>query len=501
MCCSPVDGGFNAPSYGTGPSTHSASLSALNLLHAARRRYGAGNGMLVLAGDRPIVKAAAAGHTIGTFMIALSRGGRCSGWAQLDETAVITHAYRPGTSAWNVTSAMAPGLELYMTAAPTAGGLGMAVRVALARGDPEPGDELLWVFGAVGSPFDPSKSDPAVGSGDGPHRLISDRGNVAMLAEGFDPKGALGNKASLGEGVDRSFSLQDSNAVSVRGISSSATRPRAVSVAVDVVGRRGSDPSGTAWHNATALLADAFGPPPPVSPPPPPAVPKSLLSDGLVLRLRATDLVAAGVQPGGKVASWADSDGSVKLTQTQEAKQPQLQMIDFANSSSVPAVVFTGADSTSLTSTLPLGADQTFVAVVRTTTYQRAGGCCNALACTFIPTADPLAHPPSTKGVSVKRVGQSLRLLLDYDGQNDAGDSPIDSLDLVLSTRYDSAQPGRSCARASGCDQVTMKNLPSETAQSTHAISLGSRESDPTHLADRYMLAQYICKMCTYCKQ
>ena len=455
--------------------------------------------MLVLAGDRPIVKAAAAGHTIGTFMIALSRGGRCSGWAQLDETAVITHAYRPGTSAWNVTSAMAPGLELYMTAAPTAGGLGMAVRVAFARGDPEPGDELLWVFGAVGSPFYPSKSDPAVGSGDGPHRLISDRGNVAMLAEGFDPKGALGNKASLGEGVDRSFSLQDSNAVSVRGISSSATRPRAVSVAVDVVGRRGSDPSGTAWHNATALLADAFGPPPPVSPAPPPAVPKSLLSDGLVLRLRATDLVAAGVQPGGKVASWADSDGSVKLTQTQEAKQPQLQMIDFANSSSVPAVVFSGADSTSLTSTLPLGADQTFVAVVRTTTYQRAGGCCNALACTFIPTADPLAHPPSTKGVSVKRVGQSLRLLLDYDGQNDAGDSPIDSLDLVLSTRYDSAQPGRSCARASGCDQVTMKNLPSETAQSTHAISLGSRESDPTHLADRYMLAQYICKMCTYC--
>lgn len=476
--------------------------------------------MLVMAGDRPIVKGAGGGHTIGTFMVALSRGGKCSGWTQLDETAVTIHSYRPGTSAWNVTSAI--GLELHMTVAPTAGGLGMAVHVALTAGQPQPGDELLWVFGGVGAPFDPSKSDPAVNGGNGPHRLISDRGNLAMIGAGWDPIDALGNKASVNDGTDGSFSLQaNTPGVSVRGISSSATRPRVVSVGHDLVGHHHSDPIGTAWHNATALLAGLLGPPPPGPPLPPPSVPSSLLTDGLVLRLRATDLLADGVRPGGKVASWAANDGSVKLSQADESKQPLLQMIGFANSTSVPAVVFAGANSTSLTSALLVGADQTFVAVTRTTTYRQAGtllssastcilratavvrfsvasnvssvpsvcctgGCCNALACTYIPTANQSAVAPSTKGISVKNVGQSLHLLLDYDGQNNAGDEPIDSLDLVLSTRYDSAQPGNSCARASGCNQVTEKSIPLETSQTTHAISLGSRESDPTHLATRY---------------
>lgn len=442
--------------------------------------------MLVLAGDRPIVKGAGGGHTIGTFMVALSRGGKCSGWAQLDETTLAIHSYRPGTSAWNITSAIAPGLELRMTVAPTVSGFGMAVNVALTAGQTKPGDELLWVFGGVGAPFDPSKSDPAVNGGVGPHRLISDRGNLEMIGKGWDPIDALGNKASVNDGTDGSFSLQGNIRGSVRGISSSATRPRVVSVAHDLLGHPRSDPSGTAWHNATALLAGLLGPPPPGPPPPPPSVPTSLLTDGLALRLRATDLLAAGIRPGGRVESWASNDGSIKLSQVDEFKQPVLRMIGFANSTSVPAVVFTGANSTSLTSALQLGADQTFIAVARTTTYRQAGGCCNALACTYIPTADPTNVPPSTKGISVKNVAQSLRVLLDYDGQNNAGDEPLDSLDLVLSTRYNSAQPGNSCARASGCNQVTERSIPPETTQATHAISLGSRQSDPAHLATRY---------------
>ena len=81
-----------------------------------------------------------------------------------------------------------------MQAAPTDGGLGMTAKVSI-RGAVHPGDELLWLFGGVGDAFNPSKSDPAVGSGNGPHRLLDDRGNLAFLTAGFDPKAVAGNKA------------------------------------------------------------------------------------------------------------------------------------------------------------------------------------------------------------------------------------------------------------------------------------------------------------------
>ena len=482
----PMVADYRPASDGRGIETEGASGRHFN-----RPLYGAGNGMLVLAGDRPIAKAAGGGHVLGTLMVALRRGGRCGGWAQLDPRASTVHRYRPGISSWNVTSPAAPGLELHMTAAPTDGGLGMAVRVAAVGA--EPGDELLWLFGGVGTPFDPSKSDPAVGPGNGPHRLIDDRGNLAMLSTGFDPKAALGNKASVNASGLFTLVQSASHSVAVRVVTSSAARPRIVSVARDVVGRSETKPSGTAWHNASALLAGELGPPPPPrAPPPPPAVPASLPSDGLAMRLRAADLVSSGLQPNEKVAAWVGvaggEAGSVKLEQADLAKQPMLRMISFANASQpVPAVVFTGANTTSLGSTLTLGADQTFIAVARTSTYQQAGGCCNALACTYIPTADATAHPPSTKGLAVKQDGTSLRLILDYDGENNGGDMPIDSADLVLSTRYSSAQgPGKSTARAAGCDQVRITALPAEASQATAAISLGSRASDPSHMSGRY---------------
>jgi hypothetical protein len=59
-----------------------------------RPLYGAGNGMLVMAGDRPLARGAASGKELGTLMVALSRGGRCSGWSQLDPSASAVHSYR-----------------------------------------------------------------------------------------------------------------------------------------------------------------------------------------------------------------------------------------------------------------------------------------------------------------------------------------------------------------------------------------------------------------------
>ena len=435
-----------------------------------RPLYGAGNGMLVLAGDRPLVKAAGGGHELGTLMVALSRGGRCGGWAQLDPAATTTHSYRPGTSSWNVTSPVAPGLALHMQAAPTDGGLGMAVRVAVF-GAPQPGDELLWLFGGIGRGFDPSKSDPAVGSGDGPHRLIDDRGNLGMLATGFDVGAALGNKAAING--SSGFTITGTG-VSVRGVTSSAAAARVISLA-----GRGND----SWENASALLHGGLGPPPPPPPPPaPPPVPASLLEEGLALRLRAADLVTAGLKPGDRVASWAGGAGAqTKLTQNDAAKQPMLQMLtDFANGAPAPAVAFAGANASALTGALELGPEQTFVAVARTSSYKESTGCCNALCCAYRPT-----DAPSTKGVSVKTAGDSVHLILDYDGQNNAGSTPIGNSDLVLSTRYGQGTAG-GLARAAGCDQVTIKSLPTETQESTQAITLGSRESDPQHLAGRY---------------
>ena len=65
-----------------------------------------------------------AGATVaGMLMVALSRSGRCSGWAQLDPAATTTASYRPAISSWAVTNATAaPDLTLTMVeAAPTAG--------------------------------------------------------------------------------------------------------------------------------------------------------------------------------------------------------------------------------------------------------------------------------------------------------------------------------------------------------------------------------------------
>ncbi len=113
-----------------------------------RPLYGAGNGMLVMAGDRPIAKGAASGKEQGTLMVALSRRGRCGGWAQLDPNANTTHFYRPGSSSWSIVSSVAPELELRLQVAPTDGGLGMAMRVSVL-GAVQPGDRLLWFFAGM----------------------------------------------------------------------------------------------------------------------------------------------------------------------------------------------------------------------------------------------------------------------------------------------------------------------------------------------------------------
>ena len=82
----PMHADYRPASDGRGIETEGASGRHFN-----RPLYGAGNGMLVLAGDRPIARAAGGGHVLGTLMVALRRGGRCGGWAQLDPRASTVH--------------------------------------------------------------------------------------------------------------------------------------------------------------------------------------------------------------------------------------------------------------------------------------------------------------------------------------------------------------------------------------------------------------------------
>jgi hypothetical protein len=117
-----------------------------------------------------------------------------------------------------------------------------------------------------------------------------------MLSKGFDASSARGNRAT----VDTNGTFTITNSVSVRGVHSTAGggAVRVISVARDL---RASGPSGTSWHNASALLDGTLGPPPPPPPPPPrPPVPPALETKGLALRLRAADLIApaGGLKPG-----------------------------------------------------------------------------------------------------------------------------------------------------------------------------------------------------------
>ncbi len=279
---------------------------------------------------------------------------------------------------------------------------------------------IAHFFGGVGGDFNPSSvHDAAVNNGLGPHRLIDDRGNVPLMRKGWNATAAAGNKASLNQ---YRFVLSGGGVVG-HGRTSSSSSPRIISIASDAA------TGGTAWHNATALLAHGREPPPaPPLPVPPPPVPASLLRTGLALRLRAADLVTAGVRPGDKVAAWADSSmktSSHKLVQPDAAHQPVLRSIVLA-SSSVPVVQFDGSNLTSLSAPLELGSEQTYVAVTAPT--NNAGSCCNALACAY----NPDQSAPSTKGVAFVRASDgTLHQILDYDGEENMGFLTL-NLTLIL---------------------------------------------------------------------
>ena len=130
-------------------------------------------------------------------MFALRRGGRCGGWAHLDPSATTVAGYRPGISSWRHTSPLLPGVELNISAAPTDGGKGVAVRLAVSGSGVQADDELLWLYAGLSGGYNPSTSDPSVttnapGSsvtsvGPRTDQLLDDRGNVKLMELGFDP--------------------------------------------------------------------------------------------------------------------------------------------------------------------------------------------------------------------------------------------------------------------------------------------------------------------------
>lgn len=218
--------------------------------HFNRPLYGASNGLVVLGGDRPIVKFAAGTTNYGTLMVALRRGGDNSTmWAQLDPAMNTVASFRPGISSWIVSTPKLPGVTLNMTAAPTDGGVGMAVGIAV-QGPIEAGDQLLWVFGGISGGFDSAKLDPSINSTRLPpstHSSADNRGNIALQAQGFDPVAAKGDHAAV---LNTShFLLADSDPDIKQG------QVRGVTSSLAPVVLAGLDTSTQEWQNASALLA------------------------------------------------------------------------------------------------------------------------------------------------------------------------------------------------------------------------------------------------------
>ena len=438
-----------------------------------RPLYGAGNGMLVLAGDRPIVKGAER-RELGTLMVALSRGGRCGGWSQLDPAARSTHSYRPGTSSWTVASPVAPGLELHMQAAPTASGFGTAVRVRVT-GAVQPGDELLWLFGGVGGPFDPKTADAAVGAN--AWSVAFDRGNLALLSAGFDAQLANDNSAAL---LTNSFAISGSG-TTVRG-ASSADGAKVISVARDIAWKV-LEPSGTSWHNASALLSGGLPPAPPAPPPLPPTVPPLLPTAGLAAHFVASDLK---LKPGDAVHSWTSTDGAVTLTPPAQAGSAPTFRHFPSLASPLAGVSFDGARNllVSLAAAAPtapgasrglvLGAAKTIVVVAKA--GPKAGGCCNALASTWWETG-PKCEP---NGLAVKKSGDGVSLVFDYGGENNGGQTDLNGKLSVLSVRYNATH---GLGRVNGCTQISLSGNFGKAARN---LAIGGRSCDPAYAAGRF---------------
>lgn len=463
--------------------------------HFNRPLYGEANGLVVFGGDRPIVKSGCSGMFQGTLMVALRRGNASGGWAHLDMSATTVAGYRPGISSWRYRSPLLPDVELNMTVAPTDGGKGLAVRLAIASGDVQAGDELLWMYAGVTAGYNPSTSDPSVttnapGSnvtsiGPRTDQLLDDRGNVKLMQIGFNPTDAAGNIVRVDGNQFRISQRGKGGLQTVFGKASSTTQG-----SVRVVR---FDPQTAGWQNVSALLPSAaLGPPPPSppSPPSPPPPPRNadLPTNGLVLQLEVSSLLAHGMKNGEAIAHWhanglvssSSPAATVTFSQPNHEQQPTFFL---SNSSDVtpPEAWVRFGGSTSLSAELSLPAEKTIVAVTRP--GSGAGRCCNALVCTYqqhgSPTT-PARMGNSTNGVAVKKAGTAVNLVVDYDGEDNHGYIDLNARSVILSVRYNETH---AVGRVSGCDEVV---LPKGVGQPSDTIVLGSRASDPVHLSGRF---------------
>ena len=223
-----------------------------------RPLYGEANGLVVFGGDRPLVRSGCDGFFQGTLMVALQRDGECGGWAHLDPAATTVAGYRPGISSWRHSSPRLQGVEMNLTVAPTDGGKGLAVRVAVSGGVVQAGDELLWLYSGVSSGYQGNERDPCVttnndasgGGSPGPRtdQLLDDRGNIKMMQVGFVANQSSGNRANVSGNRFSVASADRKHGITVEGATSAG------SGSVRVVR---FDPHGTDWQNASRLLRPA----------------------------------------------------------------------------------------------------------------------------------------------------------------------------------------------------------------------------------------------------
>jgi hypothetical protein len=89
--------------------------------------------------------------------------------------------------------------------------------------------------------------------------------------------------------------------------------------------------------------------------------------------------------------------------------------------------------SASLAGALTLPAEKTIIAVARP--GPGAGGCCNALLCTYLEHG-PAKPGDSTNGLAVKKASSAVHLIVDYDGESDDGLSDLTDRSVILSVRY-----------------------------------------------------------------
>lgn len=134
----------------------------------------------VMAGDRPVVRLVKDPFLRGTLAVAVVRNNQGK-W--LDAWSDITSQYRADQMTWTAGDSDFPGLNVTLQVVPLAAGVGLGAKIQASSF--QPGDQLVWAYGAVMSP--PPKE--------------------GLLANLLDP--VVGPKGEVGEVIVRGLAPSD----------------------------------------------------------------------------------------------------------------------------------------------------------------------------------------------------------------------------------------------------------------------------------------------------